>query len=83
MILVNYHHLVEGVSKIQTKESELLPTKTHVYAQYVKKYKEGEQWIQCDTCLIWWHRICAEIFDDNEWEDYTTIADTNFICKTC
>ena len=31
------------------------------------KYADGEQWICCDECSMWYHRQCVQINNDNEW----------------
>ena len=43
---------------------------------------EGELWIQCDRCRKWFHRDCAEIFDDAEWRSYVDNGE-DFICFRC
>ena len=32
---------------------------------------EAEEWIECDTCGIWYHRDCMNI-NDELWESYAT-----------
>jgi hypothetical protein len=46
------------------------------------EYHEGEEWIQCNTCKRWLHRACAEIMDDEEWEDLQK-DEANFKCNLC
>ena len=46
------------------------------------KYKDGEQWIQCDKCERWYHRSCAEIMEDEEWEQLQK-EESTFHCHLC
>ena len=46
------------------------------------EYHEGEQWIQCDTCKRWLHRACAEIVDEDEWEELQQ-DNAQFKCNLC
>jgi hypothetical protein len=31
-----------------------------------KGYVEGEDWIQCDICSLWYHRFCVNLEDGDE-----------------
>lgn len=47
-----------------------------------KTEEEGEEWISCDFCLSWYHRACAGLEDDNEWNKYAT-EDGQYACSLC
>lgn len=44
--------------------------------------KEGILWIQCSTCLVWYHRNCAGLRYKKEWDKYQA-ENVNFSCKQC
>jgi len=46
-----------------------------------KAYMEGEDWICCDLCSLWYHRQCANLEDESEWCRLS--GDEPFICAMC
>ena len=42
---------------------------------------EGEDWISCDICHLWYHRTCVNI-DDEEW-NHLTVEDAVYTCPLC
>ena len=48
-----------------------------------KQYYETEEWIGCDHCDGWFHRICAEITDDTEWDTINTSEESEWYCSAC
>lgn len=42
---------------------------------------EAEEWIECDTCVKWYHRNCINISDEL-WEQYTK-QNQPFTCPEC
>ena len=46
-----------------------------------KTEKEGEEWLCCDICNIWYHRCCLD-FDDEEWAAVSSITSI-YICPMC
>lgn len=46
------------------------------------KYFEGEDWIQCDRCDKWYHRVCADIESSDTWE-YLQNEEAEWICPIC
>lgn len=46
-----------------------------------KLYVDGENWICCDACLSWMHRICVNI-DDDDWNHFSS-PDAVYICPMC
>lgn len=42
---------------------------------------EAEEWIECDTCVKWYHRNCINI-NDELWEQYTK-QNQPFTCPEC
>jgi hypothetical protein len=46
-----------------------------------KEDHDGTQWIECGTCMMWLHRECADIVDEDEWEEYSD--GKQFVCKLC
>ena len=47
-----------------------------------KGYIDGEEWVSCDVCLLWYHRQCAGVSDD-EWIAMTEDTDVQFSCTFC
>ena len=47
-----------------------------------KAEKDGEDWICCDLCLVWFHRECVALQDDEEWILYSTDGAV-FACPLC
>ena len=45
-------------------------------------YSDGEEWICCDVCLLWYHRDCAQLQDDCEWQRLSEEGE-QFICPMC
>ena len=43
---------------------------------------EGDEWIQCGVCNSWYHRHCAEIADDQEWQ-LLQRPQAEFRCHLC
>ncbi len=39
-------------------------------------------WIMCDQCTNFFHRECAEIWDDDEWDTYVK-TENKFVCHHC
>lgn len=46
-----------------------------------KLYRDGEDWICCDSCSSWYHRDCVGL-DEEGWE-YFSSPDAVFICPMC
>lgn len=42
---------------------------------------EGEDWICCNLCSLWYHRQCANLEDESEWCRLS--GDEPFICAMC
>ena len=50
-----------------------------------KEYVEDEEWIDCDECKKWYHRVCVNVSDEF-WNIVTKeSAATNFeyVCPFC
>ena len=47
-----------------------------------KLYVEGEQWISCDICEGWYHRMCVNLDEDSAWEELQN-EDAKFTCPMC
>lgn len=45
-------------------------------------YSDGEEWICCDVCSLWYHRDCAQLQDDNEWHRLSEEGQP-FVCPMC
>lgn len=43
---------------------------------------ESEEWIGCDQCDGWFHRLCAGLEDDTEWNTLNS-TEMNWYCKNC
>jgi hypothetical protein len=48
-----------------------------------KGYVEGEDWIQCDICSLWYHRFCVNLEDGDEWCRLTENVEEQFRCQLC
>ena len=48
-----------------------------------KGYVEGEDWIQCDICSLWYHRFCVNLEDGDEWCRLTENVGEQFRCQLC
>lgn len=46
-----------------------------------KIYKDGQEWICCDSCGIWYHRDCVGL-EEEDWV-YFSSPDAVFICPMC
>lgn len=44
------------------------------------QYVNGEDWISCDICNLWYHRKCVNIQDEEEWCD---VNEGVFTCPLC
>ena len=44
--------------------------------------EQQAEWIYCERCRRWFHRECAEIWEDAEWLSYKQ-TDVTFICHYC
>jgi hypothetical protein len=42
---------------------------------------DGEDWICCNLCSLWYHRQCANLEDESEWCRLS--GDEPFICAMC
>ncbi|CAG2206493.1 PIF1 [Mytilus edulis] len=47
-----------------------------------KTYIDGEDWINCDVCTLWFHRQCVNLEDEAEWACLTE-EDGSFTCPLC
>jgi len=45
-------------------------------------YLEGEDWICCDTCSIWYHRNCVGLEKSSLWEQFT-VSNEEYSCPLC
>lgn len=53
------------------------------YCKRCKKlYHEEEEWVGCDKCDGWFHRLCAGIKDDTKWNTLNT-SEINWYCAAC
>ena len=43
---------------------------------------DDADWVLCNYCDCWFHRFCAEIFDDDEWAEYCKPG-VKFRCHSC
>ncbi|XP_053389253.1 lysine-specific demethylase 5A-like [Mercenaria mercenaria] len=43
---------------------------------------ENDDWIQCDKCNGWFHRVCAGLKNTRWWKKYSAEG-ANWICKVC
>ena len=43
---------------------------------------KGSQWIQCDKCDKWYHRVCANLTSAKDWRMYAK-TDKAWICQSC
>jgi hypothetical protein len=48
-----------------------------------QRYQDNEEWIECNSCHRWFHRECAEVFDEAEWEEYKKQKAVEFFCSYC
>lgn len=43
---------------------------------------EDDDWIQCDKCAIWFHRVCAGLKNSRWWKKYSAEG-AQWFCKGC
>ena len=71
----------ENVQKESRKQNfQANRTKTAIC---YKGYVEGEDWIQCDICSLWYHRFCVNLEDGDEWCRLTENVEEQFRCQLC
>ena len=44
------------------------------------EYGDTTDWIQCETCSSWLHRVCAGLANQKEWD---TVQDIDWNCQEC
>jgi len=44
---------------------------------------DGEDCICCDSCSLWYHRICVNLEDEKDWKELTENDDANYVCPLC
>jgi hypothetical protein len=37
----------------------------------------------CDSCNLWYYRICVDLEDENDWKELTENDDVNYVCPLC
>ena len=47
-----------------------------------RKGDTDDSWIFCNTCHYWYHRMCEEIFDDEEWDSLQNTT-KDYRCNFC
>lgn len=50
-------------------------------ANCYKGYVDGEDWIQCNICSLWYHRFCVNLEDGDEWCRLTDNVGEQFRCQ--
>lgn len=45
-------------------------------------YIEGEDWICCDLCSLWYHRECVNLQEEQQWLKYSE-EEEPFTCPMC
>ena len=48
-----------------------------------EEYMEDEEWICCDDCENWYHRMCGGDLSDDEYWESLQAEDTKWSCLTC
>ena len=46
------------------------------------EYFDGEDWIECDYCNTWFHRSCASLENETDWE-HVQIEEVEWVCNHC
>jgi transcriptional regulator len=49
----------------------------------VESSKQDLEWIQCDSCDCWMHRICGGITDDDDWVKISQDVNSTWTCPLC
>ena len=65
-----------GIGKGKSSKSQ------YFCGKCVFEYQEGEEWIQCDICNVWYHRVCAGLESDENWE-HVQNAEVEWVCHQC
>lgn len=45
------------------------------------EYNEGQEWVACDGCSLWYERLCTDIVSDQRWDDITAGREPWFCCE--
>jgi len=70
-------------SAVQSPSSEShSSSEDEVCGKCQKVGKEGTQWIQCSSCLVWYHRNCTGLRSKTAWKKYQS-ENVDYFCKQC
>jgi RecJ-like exonuclease len=71
-----------GNSTVKRKKSKSTDESEDVLCPECNKDLKNAQWIQCDTCDVWYHRQCTKISSETEWE-HTLKEEVQWNCHKC
>ena len=78
----------KGIRKLTVKSKKKSAKVTNKLSQHEKQticplckaiYEEGQDWISCDLCDIWYDRKCSKI-TDTEWDN---VENRDWYCQQC